>query len=352
MTFKNINYKSLKIKKTYVKLNQKISDALKSLTNSQFKICIVVDKKNYFKGILNDGDIRRALLKGKSLDTKVSEIYNKNPIVLKKNFNKELSLKKLEDKKIDQAPIISKKKVLGIFFKKSFLLDSLSIPVVIMSGGYGKRLRPITTKIPKAMVQIKKKPMLSIVIKNIKNFGFSKFILTTYYKNKLIKNYYKDGKKLNININYITEKNPLGTAGSLSLLKRRIKDKNFLLTNCDVISQINYKKLLEFHLNNHADLTVAIKKQVYKSQYGEVSLKGIRIENISEKPKKDLIINSGIYVMKTSCINSLEYNKHIDMNDFIIKLIKKKKKVIAFPFYENWFDLGTKEQLKISKNYV
>ncbi len=189
--------------------------------------------------------------------------------------------------------------------------------------------------------------MLSTVIQNIKNFGFNNFILTTFYKKNLIKKYFKDGKKFDIKVNYIEEKKPLGTAGSLFLLRKKIVDKNFLLTNCDVVSEINYKNLLDYHINNKADLTIAIKKYVTESQYGEINLKGINIENIQEKPKKDIIINSGIYVLKTKSLNFLRSNNYLDMNELIIKFIKKNKKVIAFPFYENWYDLGTKDQLKM-----
>jgi len=342
----------MNIKNTYIRIDQKISDSLKSLTKSQSKICIIVDNNDNFKGVLNDGDIRRALLEGKSLETKIDKIYNKKPITLKKNYNKELALKKLDDQGIDQAPIVDKKKVIGIFFKNKSLYQELKIPIVIMSGGLGTRLKPITIKLPKALIPIKKDPMLSSVIKNIKNYGFTNFILCTYYKNKMIKNYYKNGKILDISIKYVNEKKPLGTAGALSLLRNKITEKNFLLTNCDVLSQINYKNLLEFHIKNKADLTVATRKYVSQSQYGEINLKGIAIKNIVEKPKRDVIINAGIYVFKKNCLKFLKYNDHTDMNEFITKLIKKNKKVIAYPFYESWFDLGTKEQLKISKNYV
>ncbi len=352
MTYKKKNFIDLNVKKSFIRLENKISDALKSLINSGTRICIVVDKKNHFKGVLNDGDIRRALLKGKNLETKIQEIYNKKPIIIKKNFSKEISLKRLKEKSVDQAPIIDGKKVVGIFFRDKFLFQNLKTPVVIMSGGLGKRLRPVTSKIPKALVLLKNKPMLSIVIQNIKNFGFNNFILTTFYKHGLIKKYFKNGSDLNIKINYITEKKPLGTAGSLSLISNKIKNKNFLLTNCDVLSDINYKNLLEYHLNNDADLTVAVKKSITQSQYGEINLKGINIENIVEKPKKDVIINSGIYVVKTNCLRFLKKNKNIDMNELISKLVKKNKRVIAYPFYESWYDLGTKEQLKVLKNYV
>jgi len=350
MKFRNISSQELNFKKTFVKLNQTINDALKCLNYSAAKICIVVDNRNFFKGVLNDGDIRRALLKGKNLNTKISQVYNKRPVILKKNFNKKIALKNFKIKEIDQAPIVDKKRVVGIFKKNRLTFQNQKTPVVIMSGGYGTRLKPVTIKIPKALVPIKKVPMLSMVINNIQRYGFVNFILTTYYKSKLIKNYYKNGKLLNVKINYITEKKPLGTAGSLSLLHKRIREKNFLLTNCDVFSEIDYLNLFEFHNNNKADLTIAVKKFATKNQYGEINLKGIRVSNLIEKPKRDIIINSGIYVLKTKCLKNLKYNHHIDMNEFIMQLIKDKKKVIAFPFYENWFDLGTKEQLKILKN--
>ena len=351
MISKNKYLQDNSIRKTFIKLDQTINDALKSLTLSNAKICIVVDKKNNFKGVLNDGDIRRALLKGKNVESKISQVYNKNPIVLKKDFDKKISIKKLKNKDIDQAPIIHKRKVIGIFNRNKLVFQNLKVPVVIMSGGIGSRLRPVTNQIPKALVPIKKTPMLSIVIYNIRKHGFVNFILTTYYKRNLIKNYYKNGNNMNIKINYIDEKKPLGTAGSLSLLSNKIKEKNFLLSNCDVISEINYRSLLEFHIKNKADLTIAVKKYVTENHYGEVNTKGIKVSNIIEKPKKNIIINSGIYVLRKKCVKILERNQYMDMNVLITQMIKKKKKVIAFPFYENWFDLGTKEQLRIFKEY-
>ena len=338
------------IKKIIVRLHQTINDALKSLAHSSAKICIVLDNNNFFKGVLNDGDIRRALINGANLKTKIIYVYNKKSLVLKENFNKNIAIQKFKKKDIDQAPIVKNKRVIGIFRNNKFLFQNLKIPAVIMSGGLGSRLGKITKKIPKALVSIKKTPMLSIVINNLKKYGFKNFILTTYFKSNLIKDYYKNGKIFDVKIKYVTEKKPLGTAGSMSLLTNKIKEKNFLLTNCDVLTEMNYKTLLEFHIKHKADLTVAVKKYTTENQYGEIDLKGIKINKIIEKPKKNIIINSGVYILKTKNIEYLKQNHHADMNDFIMKLIKKKKKIIAFPFYENWFDLGTKEQLKIYKN--
>ena len=339
-------------KKINIYLGTTISDALKNLSISKLKICIVIDSKKNFKGILNDGDIRRALLKGKNLNTKIEDIYNRKPFVLKENYNYSLASKQLELRQIDQAPIIRNNKVIGIFSNKKTLLDNLKVPAVIMCGGFGKRLKPLTKQIPKALIKINNTPMLSIVLNNLKKFGFNDFILSTYYKSNLIKKYYRQGKSKNIKIRYIREKTPLGTAGSLSLIKKEIKEKFFLLTNCDVISDINYRNLINYHKKNNADLTIAVKKLFTENLYGEIKMKEGAVKHIYEKPKKEIIINSAIYVVNSKCINFLDYNRRIDMNEFIMKLIKKKRKVIAYPFLDNWQDIGTKNELKNFKSYL
>ena len=351
MTYKNKkNFIPPEIRKTFVFLGQTINQALKNLSSSGYKICIVCDSKYVLKGVLNDGDIRRALLKGKNLSSKIDNIYNKKPILFRENSIRSKVVKRLAAEKVEHAPIVKNKKVIGIFSSNKFISKDLNIPVVIMCGGFGKRLKPTTLKIPKALVSVNNSPMLTRVINNLKRYGFKKFIFSTYYKSKLIKNYYKDGKSHNIKINYVTEKKPLGTAGSLSLLRNKIKEKNFLITNCDVLSEINYKSLLNFHNENKADLTIAIRKYSTESQFGEINMKGIHVSHIYEKPIKDIIINAAIYVMNSRLIKELTYNKSMNMNELIMQMIKKKKKVIAFPFYENWFDLGTKQQIKIFRD--
>ena len=322
---------TLTIKKTNIYLDETISDALKNLSVSKLKICIVIDRKKNFKGVLNDGDIRRALLQGENVNTKIDKIYNKKPFVLKENYNYLLASKQLELRQIDQAPIIKNNRVIGILSNKKILLENLKVPAVIMCGGLGKRLRPLTKQIPKALIKINKIPMLSIVINNLKKYGFNNFIFSTYHKSNLIKKYYKQGESRNIKIRYIREKTPLGTAGSLSLIKKDIKENFFLLTNCDVISDINYGNLINFHKKNNADLTIAAKKLFTENLYGEIKMKEGAVKHIYEKPKKEIIINSAIYVVNTKCINFLDYNRRIDMNEFIMKLIKKKKKSYCLP---------------------
>lgn len=349
MLYKTNNLSKLKLKKTYIKLGDTIEDALKSLSASNLRVCIVIDKKNFFKGILNDGDIRRALLSGNNLKSKIDKIYNKRPIIIKNKIIKKTLIDKLLKLDIDYAPIIKEKKVVDIFNVKKKIPIKFNAQVVIMCGGLGTRLKPLTKKIPKALIKIKNQPMLSLVIRKIKNYGFSDFILATNYKSNLIKNYYKKGELHNIKIRYTKEKKPLGTAGSLSLMKKMISQKNFLITNCDVISNINYTNLMEFHNKNKAFLTIAVKRFTAVNQFGEIHLNGINVKKIIEKPKKDMTINAGIYILSKKCLRYLKHNQHMDMTDLILMLIKKNKKIIAYPFFENWHDLGTKNDLKIYK---
>ncbi len=345
-------YKVHNLKKTYIKLGDTIADALKSLSASSLRVCMVLDKKNFFKGVLNDGDIRRALLNGKNLKSKIDNIYNKKPIIIKNKITRKTLIDKLSKIDVDYAPVIRGKKVIDIFNIKKKIPTKFKAQVVIMCGGLGTRLKPLTKKIPKALIRINNEPMLSLVVKKINNYGFNDFIFATNYKSNLIKNYYKKGELHDIKIRYTEEKEPLGTAGSLSLMKKMTGEKNLLITNCDVISNINYGSLMEFHNNNKAFLTIAVKKFTSVNQFGEIQLKGMKVKNIIEKPKKDMTINAGIYVLSKKCLRYLKYNQHIDMTDFILKLIKEKKKIIAYPFFESWHDLGSKEDLKIFKNFV
>lgn len=352
MIYKINNLRKSQLKKSYIKLGDTIEDALKSLSASSLRVCIVLDKKNFFKGVLNDGDIRRALLNGNNLKTRIDNIYNKRPIIIKNKIIKKTLIDKLLKLDIDYAPIIKEKKVIDIFNIKRKIPTNFKAQVIIMCGGLGTRLKPLTEKIPKALIKIKNEPMLSLVIKKIRSYGFTDFILATNYKSNLIKNYYKKRKLSNIKIRYTKEKKPLGTAGSLSLMKKMISEKNLLITNCDVISNINYGNLMEFHNKNKAFLTIAVKKFTSVNQFGEMYLNGMNVKNIIEKPKKDVTINAGIYVLNKNCLKYLKNNQYIDMTDLILELIKKNKKIIAYPFFENWYDLGTKNDLKFFKKFL
>ncbi len=245
-----------------------------------------------------------------------------------------------------------KKKPIGIYFRKIFLKTrkkSKNIKVFLMAGGKGKRLNPYTLKTPKPMLIIDKKPMLYYVLKNYFSQGFNNFYISVNFRYKQITDYFKDGSFLGVKISYIKEKKPLGTAGSLGNLKyQNIED--VLVSNCDIMTDINYSSIIDFHKKFKADVTMAVKSSILQSQFGVIENNGIRIKSIKEKPKITQYVNAGIYIFKGSILNKIKNNRYLNMNSLLSKLIDDKKKVILYPLYESWIDLGTHKDLNYYKN--
>lgn len=334
-------------KKTIIGEKSNISDAAKNLNFNGVKICLVVNRKNQLVGTITDGDIRRGFLKGCKLSDKIEKIINKKFVSIKKGSNLKSAYKIMKNLNINYLPVLEDKKLVNLYFYENnfFSNDKIHNDFIIMAGGFGKRLYPITKNIPKPMVKVKNKPILEHIILNARNEGFYKFtIIIHHLKNKII-NYFKDGSKFGVNIEYIVEKKPLGTAGGLALLKKKIS-KNILITNADMLSSLSFKDLLNYHTSNKSDATVGVKVMSTKENYGLVDLKGINIVKFKEKPTVHRFINCGVYALNTQNLKKLAINKQTDMISFLEKLKNDQKKIIAFPVYEGWLDLGNRKNLK------
>ncbi len=253
----------------------------------------------------------------------------------------------MNSNEIQHIPVINKKKeIIGLHIDPYLIrTNKISTKFIIMAGGPGKRLLPFTKKKPKALVKVYNKPMTEHIIQRAKSFGFFNFVLSINYFGNQIKNYFKDGKDLGVRINYIKEEKPLGTAGSLYLLKK-LKDKYVLVTNCDVISDVNYADVIRYHKNQKADVTMVIKRYEIKNSFGVIETKGNNFVSYQEKKMKYENINAGIYVFNVKNFKILKKEKHKDMNNFFEDLTKMGKKVIVYPIYERWVDLGHKEYIK------
>jgi dTDP-glucose pyrophosphorylase len=335
-----------------IKYNDTIRLAIKKLNRSAAKILIVTNKKNFFLGTITDGDIRRGLLKSFELEAEIKNIVNKNSIFTSNVIDAEYANLIMVKKKIDHLPLIIKKKPKGIYFRQYFLRkrkENYMPKVFIMAGGEGKRLNPFTLKLPKPMILIDKKPMLYHILKSFFLQGFSQFYISVHFMKKHIIDYFGDGNFLGIKIKYIEEMKPLGTAGSLRYLKLGQRE-NILVSNCDIISNINYSSILDFHKKQSADATIAVKSSVFQSQFGVIENTGIKVNSIKEKPKIIQYINTGIYIFKGSALNKIKKNSYLNMNNFINELIYNNKKVILYPLYENWDDLGTHQSLSKFRN--
>lgn len=324
-------------------------DATKKLQEIDIKTILVIDKNKKLLGTITDGDIRRALLKGYDKYSNISLIYKKNP---KKILNERTQkfLRNNSFKKFDAEiiPIVNNKnKIMSIFINekiKTSYKNLENVSTVIMAGGYGKRLFPLTKNIPKPLIKVNKKRLLEYIIDNLIKYNHKDIFISTYYKSKKIKEFISK-KKYNFSIKYLEEKVPLGTAGCLSLLKKHSTKENIIIHNGDIITDLNFKNLLKFHLDFNSDITVCAKEYANTSSFGQIHHKGYKIKKIIEKPVVKNFFNAGIYVIKKKLLKNL-YTKRIDMTTFIENKINQNFNINVYPIYEYWVDVGRKDILK------
>ena len=327
--------------KTLVRPNSKIKDVVRSLSRSSLQICLVVSANKTLIGTITDGDIRRALLRGLTLKSSINTLIKKNPFVVTSQMDRKTIKYLMESKSLLQAPQVDEKfKVVGFHLWRDFNLPKKrNNVVVIMAGGFGKRLQPYTFKCPKPMLTVAGSPILQHIIKNVSDQGFKKILIATHYLGSMIRDYFKNGKNFGIEIDYLNENKPMGTAGALSLI-RKIPSDPFLIINGDVLTNIDFGELIDYHEKNSSDATMAVKFFDLKNPYGVVRTKGSKIVGFEEKPvQKSSIINAGVYVINPKTIKFLKRRK-IDMPDFFKIIKKKKRKTIVFPIHENWYEIG------------
>lgn len=330
------------VKDIIINRDATINEALKTISKGTFQIAIVVDKTNKLLGTLTDGDIRRGFLKGLNINSSIKSIFIKNPTIVKKNFSKEKLLSIALSKKIYQIPVVdNNRRLIGIHILDELIKSKTkSNKVVIMAGGKGMRLRPLTKNIPKPMLKVGKKPILQIILEKFKESGYKNFVICVNYKSKVIQDFFGDGMKFGVKITYIHEKIKMGTAGALSLLKKNMKiNEPFFVMNGDLLTNLNFEKLLDFHQNHNSKATMCIREYNIESPYGEVQLSKENIIGINEKPSHKFFVNAGIYILDPKCINLIP-KRFYDMPTLFKKIIDKKEKVISFPLGEYWLDIG------------
>ena len=346
------------IKKILIKDKQSIYTAMQLLQKTAEQCLIVVNSKNKYEGTITDGDIRRYILNGNNLDNSIKEVYNKNSFYFSKSEFDLAKVKRLILRNnLPIIPIIDKNRYPIEYYNRDNIelkndkkssQKKLDVPVVIMAGGRGTRLKPFSQVLPKPLIPINDKTLIEHVIDRFKLSGISKLFLTINYKSRIIKSYFNELDK-DYKISYIKEDKELGTAGGLYLLRNRIK-KPFFVSNCDTIIKEDYAKIYEFHLKekNHITLVAAMKKYVIPFGICEVHKNG-QLKDIKEKPKSNYLINTGMYVVNHDLLKFIPKNRKYDFTEFIDQLIKKRKKVGIFPVVEDlWIDVGQWPEYKKS----
>lgn len=322
-----------------------IKDAIQVLSEASLRIVLIVDENLTLIGTITDGDIRRGLLKGLTINSGISEVINQKPTVVPQGFPRAEVLRIMAVNKLFQIPVVGEdRRLLDLY-----LWDELSSPtardntILIMAGGKGTRLLPKTEKTPKPMLRLGGKPILEHIIEQAKAEGFSRFILAIHHLGEVIEEYFGDGKSLGVKISYVKEEIPLGTAGALSLIEPK-PSGSIIVTNGDVLTDIKYGDLLDFHVENNAKATMAV--QVHKTQipYGVVQTKGVFITDFEEKPTQAFLINAGVYVIEPDCFVFLQEEKYTNMPDLFETLISHNLPTLAYLIHESWIDIGGHEE--------
>ena len=346
-------------KKIILKINSDIANAIRVMDSEALKLIMVSDSQGKLIGTITDGDIRRALIKKYSMNTKIDKIMNNKPIACLKDTSKKDILSIMKNKKILQIPIIdNQSKIVGletisnlISSKNKVSKVNIDNPVLLMAGGFGKRLAPITDKIPKPMIKITDKSILETTIESLKKDGFKNFYISTHYKSEIIRKYFGNGKKWNINIKYINEKKPLGTAGCIGLLPKNII-KSILIINCDLVTKVNYNDIIKYHNKKKSLATICVRNYDFQLPYGVIETKNDVVKKITEKPINKFFVNAGIYVLNPKLLKKIKKNIKIDMTTFLSALLDEKKKINIYPIYEYWVDVGRIQNLNKVKNDI
>jgi dTDP-glucose pyrophosphorylase len=327
--------------------NATIGQAIRNLTEVSVRIVLVTNEAGVLEGTLSDGDIRRGLLKGLDLNSPIASIIHRNALVVPPEMARELVLQLMVANKIQQVPVVDEQHhVVGLHLWDEIATSPIrSNLMVIMAGGEGTRLRPYTENCPKPLLPVTGKPMLEHIIDRAKLEGFNHFVLAIHYLGHMIEAHFGNGERLGVQIDYLREESPLGTAGALGLLNP-LPDAPFVVTNGDVITDIHYGELLDFHARHAAAATMALRVHEWQHPFGVVQTQGVEIIGFEEKPIARSHINAGVYALDPAALSVLTTDAHCDMPTLFERLHAMSQRTVAYPMHEPWLDVGRPDDLK------
>jgi dTDP-glucose pyrophosphorylase len=328
-------------------INATLRQAISNLDESALQIILVIAADELLLGTLTDGDIRRGLLRGLDLDSPIESLIARAPLVVPAEMAASTVLQLMQANKIHQLPVVDQhRRVVGLR-----VWDELHSPgrrsnlMVIMAGGLGTRLRPYTEDCPKPLLPVGGKPMLQHIIERAKSEGFGRFVLAINYLGQMIQDYFGDGERWQVQIEYLRESSPLGTAGAIALLDPR-PEEPFVVSNGDVLTDIRYSELLEFHSRHGAAATMAVRLHEWQHPFGVVRTNGVDIVGFDEKPVARTHINAGIYVLEPATLDALNLGERCDMPTLFSRLQDRSARTIVYPMHEPWLDVGREADLQ------
>ncbi len=339
-------------KETLISTTTSTKDVIGVIDKEALRIALVVDDNHHLLGTVTDGDIRRGFLNGLRLQDPIDSVFCKSPIVVPPALSRDAVLQFMNANSIYQLPVVDADGTLvGLHSIDEIISPSKrENTMVIMAGGKGTRLRPFTKNCPKPLLEVSGKPMLQHIIERASDNGFNNFVLSVHYLGHMIEEYFGDGSRFNVKIDYLHEESPLGTAGALALLEK--PNKPLVITNGDVLTDINYGEVLDFHASQKAVATMAVNLHEWQHPFGVVRTKGIEIIGFEEKPIYQSHINAGVYVLDPDVLDLLTPNENCDMPVIFNRLQEQKKRTIVYPMHEPWIDVGQPKEYKNVNNRI
>jgi dTDP-glucose pyrophosphorylase len=327
-----------------------IKKAIEVIDKGAVQFAFVVDDNQRLVGTVTDGDIRRALLRGESFDTPIEKIMFRSFRALPANSSEQDALALMRREKIHQIPGVDLQgRVVRLFLLEELLKRKKRLnQVVIMAGGEGKRLRPLTQDCPKPMLRVGGKPLLEIILEQCIEAGFQHFYLSVNYLKNQIQDHFGDGARWHVDIDYLEETQPLGTGGALSLLPKRPTEP-LLVLNGDVLTQVDYGRLLRFHDEQQAAATLCVREHTTQIPYGVVRLDDLHVLTLEEKPVLSHYVNAGIYLLDPALLDLVPQDRFYDMPTLLEKAMQCQHRVSAFPIHEYWLDVGHHDTLELAK---
>jgi dTDP-glucose pyrophosphorylase len=324
-----------------------IREVIACIDRNEKGIALVVDKERHLLATLTDGDIRRAILAGHGLDERVRILIEKKvqsapdqPVTAKIGTPRAELLKRMKEYAIRQLPLLDSEGCVADLVTLADLVPDQFLPLqaVIMAGGSGTRLRPLTEDLPKAMLPVGDRPLMEVIIEQLRQSGIGRVNITTHYLPDKITEYFGNGENFGVELNYVSEDRPLGTAGSLGLIDW--PQETLLVINGDILTKVNFRAMLDYHQEHGADITIGVRKYDLQVPYGVVECEDQRVSRLREKPSLSFFVNAGIYMLEPRVNQHITNGEHYDMTDLIDRLIRKGRPVISFPIVEYWLDIG------------
>jgi dTDP-glucose pyrophosphorylase/CBS domain-containing protein len=326
--------------------DQTIREAIQAIDRNLKGIVLVTDSDRRLIGTVTDGDVRRAVLEGVSLDSPVSTLLKRKaasyttPVTVPLGTDRATVLQLMHDHVVHQVPVLdSEGKVADLVTMDDLFPDQvLPLQAVIMAGGFGKRLHPLTESTPKPMLPVGDRPLMERMIDQLRQAGIRRVNVTTHYLPEKISDHFGDGSAFGVELNYVTEDSPLGTAGALGLMTA--PSEPLLVINGDLLTRVNFRAMLAYHRDHKADLTVAVRQFGLQVPYGVIESDGVAVTGLKEKPLVNFLVNAGMYLLEPAVYDYIDNGERSDMPDLIHRLIAAKKTVVTFPIHEYWLDIG------------